>query len=137
MVELLVLGGSRSGACFQLPDVPTIVGRSPEAHLRIDDPWISNLHALFELRGQELWVVDLGSRNGTFVDGARVGEARVGVGSLLAFGRTEARLEAPGAAGGAGEMAVTPVHYEAISMTTRTSQPNTDPGTRKDDDEVE
>jgi pSer/pThr/pTyr-binding forkhead associated (FHA) protein len=86
VVDLLVLNGSRAGARFALPDVPTVLGRSPEAHLRVDDPWISNMHALFEARGDTLWVVDLGSRNGTFVGEERVEEAQVGVGAVLAFG---------------------------------------------------
>ena len=122
MVDLLIHGGSKTGACFRLSEVPTIVGRSPEAHLRIDDPWISNLHALFELRGGELWVVDLGSLNGTFVDGARVGEARVGPGTLVHFGQTEARVESLGLDSRPRVTPATPVHPVAVTMTGRHDQ---------------
>jgi hypothetical protein len=93
LAELVVLSGARAGAVFELPDMPTVVGRSPEAHFQLDDPWISSMHAMFERRGSDLWVVDLESRNGTFVGDDRVQEARVQPGVVLRFGRTEVRLE--------------------------------------------
>lgn len=124
MIELLVLNGSRAGACFSLPAVPTVLGRSPEAHLRVDDPWISNLHALFEQRGDELWVVDLGSRNGTFLHGVHVAEARLAIGDLVSFGQTRIRVDPPGASQGPAEQATrTPIHTVAVNATLRTTRP--------------
>ncbi len=93
MSKLLVLNGVCAGTVFFLPEVPTVLGRSPEAHLRIADPWISSMHAMFEKRGDEVWVVDLESRNGTFVGGERVRESRVAEGAVLRFGKTEIRFE--------------------------------------------
>ncbi len=101
MPQIVVLNGAGEGAVFALPEIPTVVGRSPESHLQIADPWISSMHALFERRGDEIWVVDLDSRNGTFVGDARVGEARLGDGAVVRFGQTEVRLEL--AAAGAAE----------------------------------
>ncbi|MCM2334325.1 MAG: FHA domain-containing protein [Anaeromyxobacteraceae bacterium] len=125
MVVLVVLNGSRAGARFVLADVPAVVGRSPEAHLRIDDPWISNLHALFELRGAALWVVDLDSRNGTFVGDARVGEAQVQLGEVLVFGRTEVRIEPPGLGEGRdAPPARTPARFDPTTLTTRAARPD-------------
>ncbi|HTN52600.1 MAG TPA: FHA domain-containing protein [Anaeromyxobacter sp.] len=92
MAELVVLNGTRAGAVFVLPEVPTVVGRSPEAHLQVEDPWISSMHAMFERRGAEIWVVDLESRNGTFVGEERVTESQVSPGDVVRFGRTEVRL---------------------------------------------
>jgi pSer/pThr/pTyr-binding forkhead associated (FHA) protein len=43
----------------------SVVGRG-DADIRFDDVYLSPLHARFELRGAELWVRDLGSRNGTW-----------------------------------------------------------------------
>jgi FHA domain-containing protein len=126
MFDLVVLNGSRTGTRFELPDVPAVVGRSPEAHLRIDDPWISNMHALFETRGASLWVVDLGSRNGTFVGQERVEESRVAVGALMSFGRTEVRVEPRGAGEGRAEQATrTPIHFQPLNATVRTDRPPT------------
>jgi hypothetical protein len=124
VVDILVLNGSRAGACFTLPDVPTVLGRSPEAHLRIDDPWISNMHALFEPRGQVHWVVDLGSRNGTFVGEERVEEAPIAVGAVLSFGRTEVRVEAHSdVTDPAADPTKTPLRLDAIRATVRTERP--------------
>jgi class 3 adenylate cyclase len=90
--ELVVLNGVARGTSFVLGDVPAVVGRSPEAHLRIADPWISSMHAMFERRDDGLWVVDLESRNGVFVEGERVSEARVPDGTVVRLGRTEIRF---------------------------------------------
>jgi class 3 adenylate cyclase len=92
VAELFVVNGVCGGTVFFLPDVPTVLGRSPECHIQVADAWISSMHALFERRGDELWVVDLDSRNGTFVDGLRIHEARVKPGMKLRFGKTNAEL---------------------------------------------
>jgi FHA domain len=93
LTDLVILNGSKAGATLPLPDVPTVLGRSPEAHLQVDDPWISSMHALFERRGGDVWVIDLESRNGTFVGEERVAEARLTAGLVLRFGRTEVRVQ--------------------------------------------
>ncbi len=96
MAELLVINGVCAGTVFFLPDVPTVLGRSPEAHLQIADPWISSMHAMFERRGDEVWLIDLESRNGTFVDEVRVQEQQLPTASVLRFGKTEVRFERRG-----------------------------------------
>ena len=53
-----------------------LVGRAPSADLRLDDPRISRLHARIEMRDDGVYVEDLGSRNGTSVDGDPVTEPR-------------------------------------------------------------
>jgi len=49
-----------------------LVGRAPSADLRLDDPRVSRLHARIEMRDDGVYVEDLGSRNGTTVDGCAV-----------------------------------------------------------------
>src|SRR5512144_2692370 len=93
VTEIVVLSGACAGSVFVLADVPMVVGRSPESHVMIGDPWISSMHAMFERRGGEIWVVDLDSRNGTFVGDERVAEARIADGDVVRFGRTEVRLD--------------------------------------------
>lgn len=51
---------------------PVIVGRSPGADIVIGAGYVSGRHARFQLMGQNLFVEDLGSTNGTFVNGAPV-----------------------------------------------------------------
>jgi pSer/pThr/pTyr-binding forkhead associated (FHA) protein len=53
-----------------------LVGRAPSADLRLDDPRVSRLHARIEMRDDGVYVEDLGSRNGTAVDGESVTAAR-------------------------------------------------------------
>jgi class 3 adenylate cyclase len=94
--QIVVLNGASEGAVFALPEIPTVVGRSPESHVQIGDPWISSMHALFERRGGEIWVVDLDSRNGTYIGDARVTEAPVADGAVVRFGQTDVRVEHAG-----------------------------------------
>ena len=65
-----------------------LVGRAPSADIRIGDPRVSRLHARIEMRDDGVYVEDLGSRNGTSVDGALIAGSRrlvagqeIGVGS--------------------------------------------------------
>lgn len=51
---------------------PVIVGRSPGADIVIAASYVSGRHAQFRLMGQNLFVEDLGSTNGTFVNGNRI-----------------------------------------------------------------
>ena len=58
-----------------------IVGRAFPSQVVLPDPCLSRQHACFRLRDGELFVEDLGSRNGTFLGNRRVeSEARVGFG---------------------------------------------------------
>lgn len=92
MAELFVMSGICQGTVFFLPDTPTAVGRSPECQIQIVDPWVSSMHAMFERRGDQLWLVDLESRNGTWVDEQRVREAPLAAGTRLRFGKTMAEI---------------------------------------------
>lgn len=51
---------------------PVIVGRSPGADIIIAASYVSGRHAEFKLMGQNLFVEDLGSTNGTLVNGSRI-----------------------------------------------------------------
>src|SRR3954468_15898895 len=69
---LVVLGGARS-APFALDAVGTIVmGRDCNADVFIDDPAVSRRHALVHVVGDDVWLEDVGSVNGIFVEGERI-----------------------------------------------------------------
>ena len=53
---------------------PVIVGRAPGADIVIGAGYVSGRHARFTLMGQNLFVEDLGSTNGTYVNGQPIGE---------------------------------------------------------------
>lgn len=76
------------GAHETTVDRPTLVGSASKADLVIVDTTVSRLHAELEPREDGLWVRDLGSRNGTFVEGVRVTEARVPDGGKIRVGAT-------------------------------------------------
>ena len=77
---------------------PVLIGRSPEATLFVNEPSLSRRHALFHL-GEEGWFVeDLDSRNGTFLDGARLtGRALLRAGQTLTMGQLRLVVEECGA----------------------------------------
>lgn len=69
-----------------------LVGRLPECSISVPDPWVSAHHARLENREGTWWVVDLQSRNGTFVNGQRIKEAPLQAGLRLSFGKTDTEV---------------------------------------------
>jgi hypothetical protein len=65
-----------------------VLGRSRDADVQIEDPNISRRHAEIVQEGSAYWLVDLGSTNGTEVDGRRVQRARLEDGSRFTLGET-------------------------------------------------
>jgi pSer/pThr/pTyr-binding forkhead associated (FHA) protein len=83
--------------------LPCIVGRDPECDRLIDDPAASRRHCAFTLRHGRVWVEDLGSRNGTFLNGTRLEGARpVTAGDRLDLGRLPFRVCFPTGTSGGG-----------------------------------
>jgi pSer/pThr/pTyr-binding forkhead associated (FHA) protein len=73
----------------------TVLGRAPESALSLDgDEFASAHHARFEAQSDGTWVEDLGSTNGTFVNGAQIKKRRkLQPGDVIRVGQTELRLE--------------------------------------------
>jgi diguanylate cyclase (GGDEF)-like protein len=69
------------------------VGRDPDLELVLPDPGVSFRHAFIEDRGDAFVLVDLGSTNGSFVNGERAHEAKIAHGDKLRFGQTLVRFE--------------------------------------------
>jgi hypothetical protein len=66
-----------------------VLGRSREAHVRISDVNISRKHAELRQEDAAYWIVDLGSLNGTLVNGKRVDRQRLRDGDRITLGSTE------------------------------------------------
>ncbi len=66
----------------------TVIGRGTEADVIVDDIGVSRRHAEVRVEGDRLVAADLGSTNGTFVDGERISTAEVVDGSQIKIGRS-------------------------------------------------
>ncbi len=69
---LTVLTGTATGNVFKLPRAPATIGRAHDAELRLLDDGISRQHARVALDGPIVWLEDLESRNGTYVNSVRI-----------------------------------------------------------------
>ena len=83
---LVVVAGERAGMRVELGGKPVVVGRVAPADLVIDDSQISRKHCRISLVMDEVYVADLGSSNGTIVDGKRVSTGLLAPGSRLTIG---------------------------------------------------
>jgi hypothetical protein len=90
-----------------------VVGRQQTCDVRFDDPQVSRSHAALRRRGNAVYVEDLGSSAGTFVNGVTAVPAReLHAGDLLTFASVTARLES----GGVGS-------DETLTMPARPAEP--------------
>jgi pSer/pThr/pTyr-binding forkhead associated (FHA) protein len=91
-------GGSRfwltgAGVELVLRQGENLIGRAPEAHIRIESPKVSRRHARIIVDGEAAVVEDLGSKNGTFVGDVRVtGPTPLANGDQLRLGQLAALL---------------------------------------------
>jgi len=70
------------------------VGREPTCDVRLDDPHVSRTHATLERRGGTVYVQDLGSSGGTYVNGSKATSAELHQGDVVGFATVRARFEA-------------------------------------------
>jgi hypothetical protein len=70
------------------------IGRSEESEIVLLDPGVSRTHAIVEIAGGKAFVRDLGSTNGTFLNGRRIEAEALRDGDELRFGNTRLRVEA-------------------------------------------
>ncbi|WP_242346982.1 diguanylate cyclase [Anaeromyxobacter terrae] len=84
---LLVLSGPQFGDVFPLaPGHEVVIGRREDADLRIVDEAVSRRHAAVRVEGAAVVIRDLGSANGTWVDGRRVVEETLADGARVQIG---------------------------------------------------
>jgi hypothetical protein len=77
--------GQRS---YELTTPVTLLGRGTDCDLRLVDPGVSRHHAELRVEGQQVILVDLGSTNGTFVNGQPVRRVELTDGTRVTLGRT-------------------------------------------------
>jgi len=80
-------GGGRVGETFPIQGERMSIGRRPESEIFLDDVTVSRDHALLVQRGDEYYLDDLGSLNGTYVNRQRVDSHRLEDGDELQIGK--------------------------------------------------
>lgn len=70
----VIEGDSLKGKSFELGD-ELIIGRADKCHIKIEDPYASQVHARVYPKGDSFMVEDLGSTNGTYVNRRRISSA--------------------------------------------------------------
>jgi DNA-binding NtrC family response regulator len=93
---LRVVKGPEAGRSFSVDGTGALrllLGQSPVCEFRLSDREVSRRHVALELDGAALRLTDLGSKNGTFVDGLRVGDAWLRGGETVCVGSTTLRVE--------------------------------------------
>ena len=85
---LKVIGGKQDGKLISLAVRRFLVGREQDCQLRPNNDQVSRHHCVFANDDYTIRLRDLGSTNGTFVNGERVSSQRLEDGDRVTFGRT-------------------------------------------------
>jgi pSer/pThr/pTyr-binding forkhead associated (FHA) protein len=87
--KVTIADGPQAGVGATMTSEPVVIGRGSDCQIRLDDDYSSTRHArLFQSEG-EWWVEDLGSTNGTYLDGQRVTRpVPAEIGGSIRIGRT-------------------------------------------------
>ena len=95
--ELSIESGPDAGHTHRATDQAVRMGRSPDNDVILRDPATSGHHARLERRGEQFWVVDLGSTNGTFVNGESIQEKQLSTGDRVTIGQNSIHFTLLGA----------------------------------------
>lgn len=95
--ELTIESGPDAGHTHRAGDNALRLGRSPDNDLILRDPATSGHHARVERRGEQFWIVDLGSTNGTLVNGEPVQEKELNHGDRITIGQNAVHFSVLGA----------------------------------------
>jgi pSer/pThr/pTyr-binding forkhead associated (FHA) protein len=80
-------GGGRAGESFTIEEDRVSIGRSPDAKVFLDDVTVSRNHALLVRRKDGLYIDDLGSLNGTYVNRRRIESHKLQDGDEIQVGK--------------------------------------------------
>ena len=80
-------GGGRAGESFAVDGERMTIGRRPDSEIFLDDITVSRDHALLIRRGQDWYLDDCGSLNGTYVNRSRIDSHRLEEGDEVQVGK--------------------------------------------------
>jgi hypothetical protein len=91
--HLLVVEGAEAGTRAELADAPLLIGRGSDAAIKLDDDYVSTRHARVAASGDDWFVEDLGSTNGTYVGSSRLTQpTTITLGTQIRIGKTTLEL---------------------------------------------
>ena len=86
---MTIVEGGNAGESVSLDQAPPLIGRGHDAAIRLDDDYVSTRHARVAASGDEWFVEDLGSTNGTYVGPVRITQpTTIGLGVQVRVGKT-------------------------------------------------
>jgi pSer/pThr/pTyr-binding forkhead associated (FHA) protein len=94
--ELTIETGPDAGHSHRAGDRALRMGRSPDNDIILRDPATSGHHARVERRGDTFWIVDLGSTNGTLVNGEPIQEKQLNHGDRVTIGQNAVQFSVIG-----------------------------------------
>jgi pSer/pThr/pTyr-binding forkhead associated (FHA) protein len=98
-----------SEATIEIDRFPFVLGRHASCDYQLDQPHISRWHCSFSIIGEQVWVRDLESRNGTYLNNIKLAAPRpVQSGDLLALGMYLFRVHLQTRASTQSQLATTP-----------------------------
>ncbi|WP_435741787.1 FHA domain-containing protein FhaB/FipA [Nocardioides sp. SYSU DS0663] len=87
--HVVVTQGSNVGERADLNGAPVLIGRGSDAAIRLDDDYVSTRHARIAASGDQWFVEDLGSTNGTYLGNVRITQpTTITLGSQVRIGKT-------------------------------------------------
>ena len=87
--HVVIVEGGNKGESASLEDAPLLIGRGNDAAIRLDDDYASTRHARIASSGDQWYVEDLGSTNGTYVGSSRISQATaLQLGTQVRIGKT-------------------------------------------------
>ena len=87
--QVVIVEGGNKGETISLDKAPLLIGRGNDAAIRLDDDYVSTRHARIASSGDQWFVEDLGSTNGTYVGSSRISQATtIQLGTQVRIGKT-------------------------------------------------
>ncbi|GAB3774888.1 pSer/pThr/pTyr-binding forkhead associated (FHA) protein [Nocardioides ginsengisegetis] len=87
--HVLVTEGANTGERAELENAPILIGRGTDAAIRLDDDYVSTRHARIAASGDQWFVEDLGSTNGTYIGSVRITQpTTLTLGTQVRIGKT-------------------------------------------------
>jgi pSer/pThr/pTyr-binding forkhead associated (FHA) protein len=105
MAKLVIQNQGMTGRSCELHTDRTTIGRVEDNTFQIADASVSSHHCEVHLRGSDIFIRDLNSTNGSYINGEKITEQVLKPGQTLRLGQVELKLEAEGAAASPGTSA--------------------------------